>query len=558
MTAAKKKKKVQESELLYIPLERIRTGDAYRKVDAARVAETAASIEACGLLHAVTVCQEEDGDYRLLAGHHRFAATKKLKRPEILALVLTDESAIALAGLVENVSRRDLSPLQEANAIVSLLQTGMSGENVAKALGVEAKRVLRRARLAELIPEWWAATEGQFANWRPEHLEVVARYPAEVQASLLDAFGKMMAPGAMTVALLLDECSRRIERPLARTPWRKNDAELVPEAGACCVCPARNVACPDLFDAAKDVCLNGACYDRKLKAHCENVFKETVRKHGDPVFKGTHFGGHPDALAAYNLERCDDSEPGARPCVLLDGNEAGRVVWIRDPRKKLDRKTPDTTKASKASKAADDDATDEEDDATDADAADVMPEALEMSGPMARVEARRRKAFVEAIIARLDEPANLPRRLLEGDVVGKVASLAAFMTHPDGKLCDEPFTATVYPPGSTVGFGATMPRAARWDKVLGYLDEAFDEQMEGMDDDLRKACEHYLIAGLNAFNRRLGRKWFEPDEQWRDAERIARMVGLDIAAMRAEVAAAVPLTKACNNTTDDWIQEPEE
>ncbi len=63
-------------------------------------------------------------------------------------------------------------------------------------------------------------------------------------------------------------------RSLKDTPFSLDDAKLLPEAGACGVCPKNTDNCAEQFDAAdqsnfrkKKVCCDTACFKRKLDAH---------------------------------------------------------------------------------------------------------------------------------------------------------------------------------------------------------------------------------------------------------------------------------------------------
>jgi len=68
---------------------------------------------------------------------------------------------------------------------------------------------------------------------------------------------------------------------LASVPWRLDDAELVPAAGACINCPKRSGSNAALFGeltADADVCLDPACFSAKQDATVK-VHKEAAKQH---------------------------------------------------------------------------------------------------------------------------------------------------------------------------------------------------------------------------------------------------------------------------------------
>ena len=98
---------------------------ASRPIDAKKVAEIAASIQAVGLLNPICVrpCVRHKGTtpfeaFNIVAGHHRYDAVCSLKRETITCIVIElDDLHAELAEIDENLMRAELSPAQEASAI---------------------------------------------------------------------------------------------------------------------------------------------------------------------------------------------------------------------------------------------------------------------------------------------------------------------------------------------------------------------------------------------------------------------------------------------------------
>jgi N6-adenosine-specific RNA methylase IME4 len=89
--------------------------DRLRKLRPAVVGELAESISARGLIQPI-VLRASRGGYRLVAGWHRFEATRQLKRDTIGAVVLDglDADAALLTEIDENLVRAELSPAERA------------------------------------------------------------------------------------------------------------------------------------------------------------------------------------------------------------------------------------------------------------------------------------------------------------------------------------------------------------------------------------------------------------------------------------------------------------
>ena len=140
-----------------IPVALITAGDNDRKTfDPAGLRELANSIRDKGLLQPITLRKLSPGAYQIVAGERRFRAmTAVLEWTAVPALVreLKDEEASALM-LLENTSRTDLNPIEEADAYqVRIDKFGWSVPRVSEMAGVSVNRVQKRLSLLKLAPE---------------------------------------------------------------------------------------------------------------------------------------------------------------------------------------------------------------------------------------------------------------------------------------------------------------------------------------------------------------------------------------------------------------------
>ena len=146
-------------ELQELPLDLLQPGrfQPRRVIDAAGIAELAESIRARGLVQPLLVRPLEDTGadgvrYEIVAGERRWRAAQHAGLELVPAVVrsLTDEEA-AMAALVENVQREDLSAIELAEALRRIVD--MSGDThkaVARAIGLSRAAVTNYLRLLEL------------------------------------------------------------------------------------------------------------------------------------------------------------------------------------------------------------------------------------------------------------------------------------------------------------------------------------------------------------------------------------------------------------------------
>ena len=151
-------KKEQKSEFLssrvrYVPINDIRPNPQQprRRFDPEGLQELAASIAAYGILQPLTV-RQQGGVYQLVAGERRWRAARIAGLRQVPCLLArVDEEDAALLALIENLQRRDLDYMEEAEAIARLLRRyGLSQQQAAEKLGRSQSAVANKLRLLRL------------------------------------------------------------------------------------------------------------------------------------------------------------------------------------------------------------------------------------------------------------------------------------------------------------------------------------------------------------------------------------------------------------------------
>ena len=122
--------------------------------------ELANSIKEQGLLMPILVKEDKNTNnknkFRIIAGERRWRACKSLKMKTINAIVIknTSEKSDALAAIIENVQREDLTVLEEAIAYDKLIKDyKMKHEDIAKSTGKSRSYITNLLRILSLKEE---------------------------------------------------------------------------------------------------------------------------------------------------------------------------------------------------------------------------------------------------------------------------------------------------------------------------------------------------------------------------------------------------------------------
>ncbi|MCQ4145891.1 MULTISPECIES: ParB/RepB/Spo0J family partition protein [Vogesella] len=143
-----------DDRLTALAIERIRPGkyQPRSQIDDAALEELAASIRAQGVIQPVVVREVGLGDYELIAGERRWRASRKAGLAEIPAVIrsVSDEAALAM-GLIENIQRQELDPIEEARGLKRLIdEFALTHEAAAEAVGRSRSAVSNLLRLLAL------------------------------------------------------------------------------------------------------------------------------------------------------------------------------------------------------------------------------------------------------------------------------------------------------------------------------------------------------------------------------------------------------------------------
>ena len=123
-----------------------------RKIfNSAAIGELASSIAEVGILQPLLVYRDEER-FRLLAGERRLVAAGLAGLEEVPVVIVDPDPALyPVIALVENIHRKDLSSLEQAEAIAGIMgKTGWTQTETGRKIGLSQPSIANKMRLLDL------------------------------------------------------------------------------------------------------------------------------------------------------------------------------------------------------------------------------------------------------------------------------------------------------------------------------------------------------------------------------------------------------------------------
>ena len=141
-----------------IPVEQIKPGSwqARKNFDANDLEDLSNSIKSKGILNPILVTQSNDkneSSYDLIAGERRWRAAQMAKIHEVPCIVVNDVDAnsASVISLIENIQRKDLNAIEEAQGLNELInQHNYTQESAGKIVGKSRVYITNSLRLLKL------------------------------------------------------------------------------------------------------------------------------------------------------------------------------------------------------------------------------------------------------------------------------------------------------------------------------------------------------------------------------------------------------------------------
>jgi ParB family chromosome partitioning protein len=314
--------------------------------------ELSDTIRKSGVFQAILARPKEER-LEIVFGARRYRASLLAGKETIPALVREMSDAEVLeAQLVENLQRRDVHPMEEAEGykrLLTLTEPTYTVEQIAAKVGKTPAYITTRLKLTELCDEVAAAFYRNHIG--VGHALLLAKLPPDQQQAALKACFKEMHTSSedkparvlLPVRNLQFWIDSNILLLLKDAPFNKRDAQLVAAAGSCADCPKRTGHNKLLFgdDLGRqgDQCTDPGCYRLKVDAHVvksiaakpELVQISTgfgVQKEGSPVLPRNKY-------TAIRDDRPKSKDEAKRPefkeckhtteAIITDGTDIGTI-----------------------------------------------------------------------------------------------------------------------------------------------------------------------------------------------------------------------------------------
>ena len=244
------------------------------------VEDLTSSIRKVGLIQPIVTIVDPDKEpvdgvdfYLVVAGHRRFKACVDAELSPIPCDVLDCDVATAKhITWLENLQRKEVNPLMEANLVAGLIADGMTQTEIAAETGRGEKWVARRANLVKLSKSWRKRFEDG-EDITIDCLEHIAAYPEEIQEKCKDARGGYYS--STTTWQSIKWTFERESRDLR---------EVLFDTAKCLGCPKNTGCCPDLFDddgrrdARLGKCLDAKCFVERTEGAVDDAIAKAEKK----------------------------------------------------------------------------------------------------------------------------------------------------------------------------------------------------------------------------------------------------------------------------------------
>ena len=218
-----------------LPISQVEPGlnQPRKRFDPESLADLAESIRVHGVIQPLTVRRLSSGYYQIIAGERRWRAAKAAGLDQVPAVIIeADDRKVMELGLIENLQREDLNPVEEAQGYQVLMQDyGLTQEQVAQRMGKSRPAITNMLRLLALPEEVLALVEEEqlsagharaiLAAPSADLQRQAAKQVVEHQLALIKALQKGEKPpkepdGRPDLALYLGEVEKSLSSSLGR------------------------------------------------------------------------------------------------------------------------------------------------------------------------------------------------------------------------------------------------------------------------------------------------------------------------------------------------------
>jgi ParB/RepB/Spo0J family partition protein len=263
-----------------------------KTIDEKALNELSQSIKQKGIIQPILVRPIGD-KFELVCGERRYRASKIAGLKVIPANIrdLDDDEAFELQ-IVENLERKDVHPLDEADAFKKMLDIGKyTIKDVAVKMAKTESFVAGRLKLVDLIESIRIDFIKGYLGI--SHATLIAKCDVEKQESFFkDArpWGSNVEPDYGTYEQLKETIEGEL-LDLSEASFSLTECQLhIKGPGACSVCLKRSKANPVLFDEFQSIdnCFDEKCFDEKTQLFIQKELAKIINENLDVCIVGSN------------------------------------------------------------------------------------------------------------------------------------------------------------------------------------------------------------------------------------------------------------------------------
>lgn len=198
---------MQNGGSVNLPISQVEPGlnQPRKHFDEESLVDLSESIRQHGILQPLTVRRLASGYYQIIAGERRWRAARMAGLSEVPAMIVeADDRKVMELGLIENLQREDLNPMEEAMGYQSLIKDyGLTQEEVSQRVSKSRPTVANAMRLLQLPQEiQWLIEQGSISAGHGRAMLPLANPEVEIA----------MAEEVMRKNLSVREVEERVRR----------------------------------------------------------------------------------------------------------------------------------------------------------------------------------------------------------------------------------------------------------------------------------------------------------------------------------------------------------
>ena len=206
---------------ILLPISQVEPGlnQPRKRFEPEALAELCESIQTHGIIQPLTVRRLSSGYYQIIAGERRCRAAKMAGLNEVPAMIIeADDRKVMELGLIENLQREDLNPVEEAKGYQVLMKEyGLTQDEVAQQMGKSRPAIANTLRLLAL-PEavLILLEEGSLSAGHARAILAAPNEELQIQAAQMTATQNLSV--RQTEALVKTLQKSLVEKPAKPTP----------------------------------------------------------------------------------------------------------------------------------------------------------------------------------------------------------------------------------------------------------------------------------------------------------------------------------------------------